>query len=263
MSFRLNWTIKQITNVERFSAHKAILKSPWQFYLGLLIKFIPGLYKNPIKLVLLNGNKILIKDFMSLYIYNEIFIDGCYDNLPIKSDKPLIIEVGANTGLFVQRIKSTYPAAEVISFEPYPPNYDSLLETIKLNKIDNVRAKMMAVSDKPGKLKLFIHPTNIGGHSIYKENSSENYVEVDTTTIKSILSDNNIQVCNLLKLDCEGAEYPILKSFTKEIASKIRNIIYEPTPNQYSADELNSFLRELGYNIIHRHGLIVATMEKI
>ena len=263
MSFRLNWTIKQLYDLQGFSAHKAVLESPWKFYLSLFIKFIPGLYKKPIIFTTRTGDKIIIKKFMSIYIYKEIFVDGCYDNLPVKSNKPLVIEVGANTGLFVLRIKSTYPEAEIISYEPYPPNYNSLLETIELNNIENIKPIKMAVADKPGKLKLFIHPTNIGGHSIFEENAGENYIEVKATTIESILSDNNISVCDLLKLDCEGAEYLILKSLTREIANNIRNIVYEPTHNQYSVEELNSYLKNLGYNIRSQHGLIVASMEKI
>ncbi|MBW2742194.1 MAG: FkbM family methyltransferase [Deltaproteobacteria bacterium] len=263
MSFRLNWTIKQFTNLKGYSANKKILISPWKFYLSLLIKFIPKLHRKSISFSFKNGSVINIREFMSIYIYNEIFVDGCYDNLPVKRNNPLVIEVGANTGFFVLRIKTTYPDSEIISFEPYPPNFNALLETIELNNLENVKPINMAVADKPGRLKLFIHPTNIGGHSIFLDNASENYVEVETTTIESILSDNNISVCDLLKLDCEGAEYPILKSFTKEIATKIRNIIYEPTYSQYSVEELNLYLKELGYNIKGQHGLIVASMEKI
>ena len=263
MSFRLKWTVRQLTNLEGFSAHKAVLKSPWRFYLCLVVKLIPGLYRKPINLYLRNGHTIKLEEFMSIYNYKEIFVDGCYDNLPIKSKYPLIIEVGANIGLFVLRIKSTYPGARIICFEPYPPNYNSLLETIRLNNIDNVTPLMKAVADKSENLKLFIHPRNIGGHSIFKKNAGEKYVEVETTTIEVILSENDITVCDVLKLDCEGAEYPILKSFTKATANKIHNIIYEPTYSQYSVDELNLYLKELGYTIRSQHGLIVASMEKI
>jgi len=261
MSFRLNWAVKQLTNLKGFSAHKAVLKSPWVFYLGILLKLLPGLYRKPLNLDLKNGGSIRIKEFMSLYIYKEIFVDGCYDNLPIKSNKPLVIEIGANTGLFVLRAKSIYPDAEIISFEPYPPNYNALLETIEINNIENIKPINKAVAGESGKLKLYVHPKNIGGHSIFSKNAGDNYVEVETTTIKSILSDYNISVCDVLKLDCEGAEYPILRSFTKEIANKVRNIIYEPTYGQYSVEELNLYLKELGYNISSQNGLIAASME--
>ena len=260
MSFRLNWTIKEFFNFKGLSAHKTILSSPWKFYLALLVKFIPGLYKKPIVFLLKNGSKIIIREFMSIYIYNEIFIEGCYDNLPINSKRPVVLEVGANTGMFVLRLKSAYPNAKIFSFEPYPPNYDALLETITINNIKDVTAIKKAVSDKPGKLKLFIHPGNIGGHSIYKENAGENHVEVETTTIEEIFTDNEIASCDVLKLDCEGAEYPILKSFTQRIADNVKVIIYEPTYSQYSVEELNCHLTKLGYNIKNQHGLIIASM---
>lgn len=263
MSFRLNWTIKQFSNINGFSKHKAVLKSPWNFYIALILKFIPGIHKKPIYFEFRNGGRIKISEFMSIYIYNEIFVDGCYDNLPVKSNNPVVIEIGANTGFFVLRIKTTYPNAQVISFEPYPPNFSALLETITLNNIENVTPIQKAVSDRAGNIKLYIHPTNIGGHSIFMEHAGDNYVDVETTTIDSILSDYGISGCDLLKLDCEGAEYPILKSFTMQIADKVRNIIFEPTYDLYSFDEINLFLKELGYNIKTQNGLIVASREKM
>ena len=260
MSFRLNWTFSQFADFE-YAAHRAVMKSPWKFYLALFAKLVPGLYESPVTFELLDGKVIGIVDFMSIYIYKEIFVDGCYDGIDIGTERPRVIEVGANTGLFALRIKSTYPDAEIISFEPFPPNYARLLETLDRNGIEGVKPVRMAVSDRSGRASLFIHPGNIGGHSMYRENAGEDCVEVETTTIARILDEYGISACDLLKLDCEGAEYPILKSFTSQIAGKIRNIIYEPTPGQYSVEELNHFLNGLGYRTRTRGGLVLASMD--
>jgi FkbM family methyltransferase len=259
MSFKLNWTIKQLSDGKGFAAHKALLKSPWAFYCALFAKLIPDVYNAPIKLTLKNGYVVSIREFMNLYFYKEIFIDGCYDVATIENNAPTIIEIGANTGLFALRMKSNYPEAEILSYEPYPPNYMALLDTLMTNNITKVTPIQKAVSDSPGQSKLYIHPTNIGGHSLFEENAGEAFVEVETTTLEHIISEHDIKVCDLLKLDCGGAEYPILKSLTNSLAFKIRTIIYEPTHSQYSVDALNSHLSGLGYQLTNHHGLVVAT----
>ena len=153
---------------------------------------------------------------MSFYIYSEIFLDLCYD-VELNSKKPVIIDVGANTGYFALRMKQLYPAAKIICFEPYPPCVIQLRETIEINQLENIEIKELAVSDKKEKSKLYVHPSNIAGHSIFSENVSENYVDIESITLHDLVGMLKTQACDLLKLDCEGAEYPILKSINPEL----------------------------------------------
>nr|NQU90030.1 FkbM family methyltransferase [Bacteroidota bacterium] len=198
---------------------------------------------------------------MSIFIYQEIFIDKAYD-LEINTSNPVILDVGGNIGLFALRMKSLYPESRVYSYEPDPDNFNLLLETIEINHLKNIVPVNKAIMDKIGTVKLYLCPTNHAGHSVYKEISGDKFVETETTTLESVFSDNDITFCDLLKLDCEGAEYEILKSLNSEMASKIHTIIYEPTHKLYSVDRLNSLLEELGYSIKKRRQLIIATINK-
>ncbi len=199
---------------------------------------------------------------MSFYIYSEIFVDTYYD-VKLDTNKPLIIDVGANTGYFALRMKQMYPEAKIICFEPYPPCVDQIKETIEINKLKNVEIKELAVSDKAEKSKLYIHPTNIAGHSIYSENVSENYVEIESVTLTHVLSmikpDSK---CDLLKLDCEGAEYPIIKSLTIEQSKNFEKIIYEPTYDSYDILALNEHLKIVGYEVKTKQSLYLANIKK-
>lgn len=261
MTFKVNWAANQFIDFKGFCTNKAVLKSPLKFYLSIVLMAIPGLYRKPVFLNLLNGYNIIIQDFMAIYIYKEIFIDKCYANLSFINNHPVVIDVGANIGLFMLWIKSTYPDSKILSIEPYKPNFDTLLETIRINKIKNVTPIQKAVLDVVDKIKLFIHPTNSGGHSLFEQISGHDFVEVETTTIESIFTEHNITICDLLKLDCEGSEYIIIKSLTKEIAAKIRNIIIEPIGSLYSIEELTLKLEEFGYKITSQQNLIIASKE--
>ena len=45
--------------------------------------------------------------------------------------------------------------------------------------------------------------------------------------MKKIFDDNNIEECNFLKLDCEGAEYNIIDSLPNDYFTKIKKMIIE------------------------------------
>jgi len=248
-SFKLNWLIEQFTSMVKIKKQWKTLSNPCSFYMGCILKLLPVFKNLIITLKFKDGMRIKIYDFMSFYIYNEIFIDKCYD-IELENENPIIFDVGANTGFFALRMKQLYPNSKVYCFEPYPPCINQLNETIKMNALSDVKVLPIAVSDKSGKSKLFIHPTNIGGHSIFSENVSENFVEIEMMTLDEALNVNSINnKCDLLKLDCEGAEFPIIKSLNLNLSKKFGHIIYEPTYDSYDINELNNYIKTLEYKI--------------
>lgn len=256
--FKTKWTISQMTRPSSIKTIFGLLSNPMHYYAGILLKLVPGLSKRIVEIRFKSGYKVHLKDFMSFYIFNEIFVDGCYDVVEGMRERPTIMEVGGNTGYFAMRMKQLFPDATIYSFEPFTPVFKEMLKNLEMNDIKNVHPIQEAVSDESGTIKLFIHPTNIGGHSIFKEGVGDNYVEVPVKTLTQVFEEHDIDRIDLLKLDCEGAEYPIITSMTREIASKIMNLVYEPTPSQYSVKELNSHLENLGYNISEHQGMMVA-----
>jgi FkbM family methyltransferase len=87
-------------------------------------------------------------------IFDEYLIDFFYDECK-KVDKPVIIDIGAQTGSFTLLAKYL-PESKFYSFEPYEPCYKCLNENIILNKINNVETYLMGISDKKGVMKLKI-----------------------------------------------------------------------------------------------------------
>ncbi len=262
-SFKLNWLIEQFTNLKLIKLNFKTLRNPCAFYIGSFLKLFPSFKNKIITLRFKDGKQIKVYDFMSFYIYSEIFIDKCYD-IHLNTQSPIIVDVGANTGYFALRMKQLYPDAKIICFEPYPPCIDQLTETININELNSVEIKKMAVSDKTEKSKLYIHPTNIGGHSIFSENVSVNYVDIESITLSDVLEmiEPN-KKCNLLKLDCEGAEYPIIKSMTSSYKKNFEHVIYEPTYDSYNIDDLNNHFKAIGYKVKAQQSLYHAFNDKI
>ena len=258
--WRLKWTLEQLVQPTDYRKHSAVLRSAPAFYFTTIRKLIPGLSSEMKYLQLADGHVIPVRDFMTLYIYKEIFVDRCYD-VTFDGSAPVILDIGANSGLFALRLKQLYPAAKIACYEPFPPNFAQLENTIAVNRLDGVTPLRKAVGAQSGRAKLFIHKRNMGGHSFYAaEAHNTDHVDVEVTDVPSILGDLG-QPVDLLKLDCEGAEFDILMNLAASDARRIRRVIVETTRDLYDADELNAQMSSLGYQHQPRNGLSLYTQR--
>lgn len=258
-SWKLNWALTELFSVNNYAKHKKVLKSSYIFWLALNVKFFPWIWKKPILLRLREGGAFYVKEFMTLYIYKEVFIDKCYDFPILTAKDPIIIDIGGNTGLFSLRMKQLYPETTVYAFEPFASNFEQFSDTIKVSELKNVVAFPYGVGGTTRKEKLYIHKKNIGGHSIlHSQTNTDDYTEIDLVSIKEIFKKLKITKCHLLKMDCEGAEYEIIKNIDLELSASIEKIVFETTPLAYDVNELTEHLKNVGFNMIERDGLCVA-----
>ena len=139
-------------------------------------------------------------------------------------DKDIIIDIGAHIGLFSLFASQYCKNGKIYCFEPIKENYDILTENIDLNKNKNLIPFNYAVSKESNHKKIYLNSDD-SAHSIFP--SGENIIEVKSTTIKSIFDENQINYCNMLKLDCEGSEYEIIDSIPDEYFLRINKIIIE------------------------------------
>lgn len=137
----------------------------------------------------------------------------------------VIIDIGAHIGSFSCFMAYKFRDVQVYSYEPEKKNFNALQTNIKLNKLRNIMAFNLAVGEKMGKRKFYIQNDNLGAHSLYVK--SQEFVEVDCKSLKDIFDSNNIQKCDFLKMDCEGAEYEILYSTSQEYFDRIEYITLE------------------------------------
>ena len=142
-------------------------------------------------------------------------------------EKDIIVDLGANIGYFtLLAARLTGKEGKVYSFEPEPKNYSYLIKNIKLNNYDNVLAMQEAVSDKNGRIKLYICEHDTGHHTInqyggiknYKPNTDnkEIFIEIDTVTLDDFLRDKEKTV-DVIKMDIEGAEMLALSGMEQTI----------------------------------------------
>jgi FkbM family methyltransferase len=255
--WKLKWALSTALHPSNYPQLKRELKKPSKFYTLAFLKFKTGLNKKTKELLHISGQKIMIHEFMDLFKIQEIYVESCYD-IQLKNPKPNIIDVGANKGYFAMRMKYLFPEANIICAEPVGDNFNKMREQLNANNY-SCELIQKAIGFPERKDKIFLDPTNSGAHSLFKKNKNLPCEEIDVISLKTLFDSFQINHCDLLKLDCEGAEKEIIMSMDQELASKIDQIFYEPMSHLYTAEELNSKLRELGYKVEPKGPLFFAS----
>jgi FkbM family methyltransferase len=254
--WKFKWLKDQFFSKSIYRRNAEVLKNPLIFNATLVLKLFPGLYKRPIRFKLRTGGSFLIPDFLSAYIYWEIFLFKIYDLPEFKKEDITILDVGANIGLATLRFKMVYPQSEVYCFEPYKPHFELLNNNILNSKFNNIYPYQFGLAGDKRHSLFYLHAKNSGAHSIYPEDLTFQTIEIDLIDITEALSYTRSGYCDLLKLDCEGAEYEIILSIDKTISPRIGHIVYEATVDRYDPKELNEHLTSVGYRIEQVNGYI-------
>lgn len=163
----------------------------------------------------------------------------------------VVIDIGAHIGTFSLFAATKYPRSHVYSFEPSPENFALLNKNIETNNLaKRITSFNIAVTDgKKKTVTLNFHPSNFGMHSVifdYDLGEKGERHEVKAISLEKIFYENKIKMCQILKLDCEGAEYEILFSTPKKILVKIKNIVMEYSDDD-QIDKLKKFLKNAGF----------------
>ncbi len=146
----------------------------------------------------------------------------------------------------------------VYSFEPHPTFYKRLLENIKLNKLKNIEAEMLAISNNNG-WKTFYSQYNIS--SFYQNHVTKNAglktaetksLRVRTTSLDSYVIRKKIKKISLIKIDVECAEMEVLQGAKKILAKHSPNLLVEVIDSYlrtagHTEKELIDYLKGFGY----------------
>lgn len=198
-----------------------------------------------------NGIKIKTHEGVDAATIAVIFIKKDYGNIKNNST---IIDIGANIGVFSIFAASTSQNTTVYAYEPMQTSYELLLKNIEINKLEkSIVPFKLGIASSKEKRKLFLASGGSPFHSIYSD-KNEKYIEIDCITLKDVFDKNKIKQCDILKIDCEGAEFEILYNTPKENFSKIKEIRLEyhnQKKEKYNIENLIKFLKNNGFKITY------------
>lgn len=159
------------------------------------------------------GHKMFLDAKDSLHLSISGFHELLATELMNKEIKEgdVIIDVGANIGyyalIFARLVGGN---GKVFAFEPDPTSFALLKKNVKLNGYKNIVLIQKAVSDKNGKLKLYLAEDNLGDHRPYDSRDGRQYVEVEAVRLDDYFKDYERKI-NFVKMDIQGGEVKALQ----------------------------------------------------
>jgi FkbM family methyltransferase len=163
------------------------------------------------------------------------------------NEDAIVIDVGANIGDFTMQVARMCPRGRVYAIEPLADCVAALNRNKVLNSFANVEIVNSALGDHEGKTKLFRAGVGSSEHSHISGTTDSETVRI--TTLRRLIDDWQLERIDLLKLDCEGAEWDILPT-ASEVLPRIRQISMEFHPDRgWTGAKLAQLLRESGYAV--------------
>lgn len=237
---------------------KLASRSKYLLYLIDHYKNIPSilsfrLFKTPLTLLKLKNGIIIHghKNSNILTVTDEVFFQNLYTHKKAKTKKgDVVVDIGAHVGIFTL-LALNQGAKHVYAFEPDKKNIEMIERNIDENNYQNASIFNAAVSNRVGKVKLYIAPIS-SGNSLYQKawnKEEKNYISVPSFTLEKIIKENNLKQIDLLKIDCEGSEGDIVASTSSNIWKKIQKIVMEFHDNVSSMQhtEIEKRLRKEGF----------------
>lgn len=133
-------------------------------------------------------------------------------NVKIKSDSPIIIDIGSNVGASVVYFKKNYPFSSIYCFEPSNETYSILKKNVGC--FENVKLHQLAVWNKEGEFKLNYGPEKrTGSFTLMKWDKDLGGEIVKTIKISSVIKNYKLKSIDLMKLDVEAVELDVLVDF--------------------------------------------------
>ncbi len=175
----------------------------------------------------------------------------------------VIIDIGAHIGAASIFFATQSKDCKVFSFEPLKENFELLRHNIKLNGLeDKIFPFKLGVSGEKGRRILFRDDVNLGANSLFRRKHQSSHGEmVKCIILKEIFEENKIKTCDLLKIDCEGAELEILLNTPKGILKKIKNIVLEYHYKKEEVQKLKEFLELNQFKVWFDHGVSMPLLK--
>src|SRR3990167_1916537 len=143
---------------------------------------------------MVQGHKMLLdsKDSLNLSLYGiyEEYETELIQKEIQKGD--VVLDIGANIGYYTLIFaKLVGENGKVFAFEPDPTNFDLLKQNVENNGYKNVVLDRKSVSDKNGRLKLFLSEDNLADHRIYDSKDGRRFVEIESVKLDDYFKDYN------------------------------------------------------------------------
>lgn len=175
----------------------------------------------------------------------------------LTADDPIltVFDVGGNFGQSAVKFAQAFPDADVYTFEPVP----HLFSTLRANtsKFRNIKGYNLGFGDKreTATIGLALNP---GANSLHIAKDAENTCEIELDTLDAFVQENNVGRIDLLKIDVEGHEIPVIHGALASLERKHIRYIYVECVFSPDPEEPHTSFQEI-HQILDSHGFTFIT----
>lgn len=170
------------------------------------------------------------------------------------------IDIGANIGLYtLTAARLTGDSGEVIAFEPFTENFQSLQKNVSLNQLKNVRLEKLAIADEMKNIALQYETKESNKGMVSAYGPPGNPAEIClATSLDLYLEDHPVHRIDFIKIDIEGGEYPALMGMRKCLERFAPVLLIEMnetlmSSTGFSTQEIYKLLHKLNYHEERTH----------
>lgn len=192
-----------------------------------------------------SGLTFPVQEFLQVWWLRETFIDGAYEKVGCPLQRGwCVVDIGAATGdfaIFASRVRG---AARVVAVEAGSDAFELMKSAIAANGISGVTPRHLAIDDLDG--TVYMDPDSF----VISRNPTARSLSVPAMRLSRLMDSEGIEVCDLLKLDCEGAEFPILFGLQASDFTRLPRIVMETHEGPGRAlPDLIGLLESHGYRV--------------
>lgn len=225
----------------------------------------------PLPVRLRDGEQFYFLNRGEVAVFWQIFVCRCYDVQP--GDR-VILDAGANVGLFAVWAAKQAPQSRIISAEPHPTTFERLQQTIRMNglaeRVDAVPCALGGTS-----AERWLNDAEDGSISNYMDNLDRQQVRgrrmVQCATLADLMHKHELEQVDLLKMDIEASEYETLLATPVTVLRKIARMnveLHVPGPvSEEQRSRLLEYLRKAGFKLQQyhpdRYGTGIAYFERV
>lgn len=163
----------------------------------------------------------------------------------------VIVDIGSNMGAFAIYAALSCPHARIYCFEPEERNFSFLRTNISINSLEGrVMVHQLAVASTSGERAMAVTTSPL--NSLVIEEAGGCRAIVRCVTLPDVLAGVESDRVDVLKMNCEGAEYEILESAREADFERIPDIRLEYhnlNPPGRNGRSLAKLLQGRGYRI--------------
>lgn len=254
-----------LLRISKASLHAIYRRLPGKVALfsGLKRFWIPGFYRRlqfdgPFTVRIDSSHAFRMRHYNQYGIETEIFWKGlnhAWESVSISLWKQLVrpgalvLDIGANQGLYALITKCLCPSARVLAFEPLPSAFRALQANIALNNFE-VECLALAAADFDGEAEFYSPDAELTteGSLIAVEvgGATPRVQRVRAGKLASIIETRGIARVDLMKIDVEGSEVAVLRGMGPYLRQFRPAILIEVLRDGVGAD-IQDLVGELDY----------------